>query len=259
MTAGFHSAVFVFRYIIFTKSSGMMVVDLNISTMKKILIAVVLTALGVGVVAVYLIFSDEPYLSDEHQPRPATTLDEIASSTGMMKGVGTLKAIMSRNENLECAVNYEVPGIASVTTTGTVFFSNGRLRGDFLTREDNMDILSSTIVAENTLYSWSEIEGKLYGVEVDMTKPKAKDDLSAREAVPLDVTVAYDCMAWKVVDASIFVPPSDVIFRDFAEVQTGGFEDGTIYESPDDTCATCRSINNAEERASCAELLQCSL
>lgn len=227
--------------------------------MKKILIAVVLIALGVGAVAIYLIFSDEPYLSDEHQPRPATTLNEVASSTGMMKGVGTLQTVLARNENLECTVNYEVSGIATITTTGTVFFSNGRLRGDFLTREDGMDILSSTIVADSTLYNWSKIEGKLYGVEVDMTKPK--DDFSAREAVPLDVAVAYDCMAWKVVDASIFVPPSDVIFRDFAEVRTEGFEDGTIYESPDndDACATCRSINNAEERASCAELLQCSL
>jgi hypothetical protein len=116
-------------------------------------------------------------------------------------------------------------------STGTYFVSDGSMRGDFLTAAPDMsgEILSSMIIDAGMMYVWSEIEGGMYGVKMDLSKV-ADTEVESREPVSMDATVDYDCKPWLIVDRTVFVPPATVLFQDMSQLMQGGMEYGTIYE-----------------------------
>jgi hypothetical protein len=105
------------------------------------------------------------------------------------------------------------------------------MRGDFLTPTPDLSgqVLSSMIINDSYFYVWTEIEGQSYGIKTDLSLP-SDATLDAREPVPLDDIVMYNCKPWKNVDRTVFVPPSTVLFQDSNELMQGGMEYGTIYE-----------------------------
>lgn len=96
------------------------------------------------------------------------------------------------------------------------------MRGDFILPEVATGSVSSIIMRDNTMYNWSIIEGVVHGVKYDLsTMATAQSSEKAPEAkgpVPVDQPVNYECKPWLIVDGSIFEPPTDVLFRDVADM-----------------------------------------
>ncbi len=152
------------------------------------------------------------------------------SAAASRQGTGSLEMLRLLGEDLECTIIY-TDSDQKTSVEGTYFVSAGNMRGDFLTPTPDLSgqVLSSMIIDDTNFYVWTEIEGQSYGIKTDLSLP-SDATLDAREPVPLDNAVAYDCKPWKNVDRTVFVPPSTVLFQDSNELMQGGMEYGTIYE-----------------------------
>lgn len=163
------------------------------------------------------------------------TNSEMEVKPTMVVGEGSLSDLLARNENLECSIVYKRSDGADDVVEGSYFTSNGKMRGDFLTKDSGEEVLSSMIIKDGTFYSWSVIEGEKFGMKANLeqmqtigsddSKPKADNG-----PVSLDQSVKYDCKPWNSVDGSVFEPPSNVLFRDYSTIINTGMEYGNIYD-----------------------------
>ena len=177
-------------------------------------------------------------------------------------GKETMKVLLARQENLECAIKYKNPDSTSASSEGTFFTSRGRMRGDFIVNDGSNKVLSAMIIVDQKMYSWTEIDGQKYGMQVDLAEMEkmqgAKPD--TKEAVPLDQQVNYECKPWKSVDSSIFEPPKDIVFTDFGQVMKAGMEYGTSYDGEaagSGQCELCLSLSDAEAKKQCLAAMAC--
>ena len=182
----------------------------------------------------FVIFSPEKDTVPATGDNPVTetvSSQEEKPAPEPFSGSGTLASLMNRGESLECTISYQVTNSPAVE--GTYFVNDGRIRGDFITTVPEMggDVLSSLIMADGEMYSWSDIGGQQYGVKVVLseTSEAATTPQGVTPPVPNDATVVYDCRPWLIVDNSIFEPPSSVLFQDYSSVMGAGMEYGTIY------------------------------
>jgi len=164
------------------------------------------------------------------------TSSEIEVKPTVVTGKGSLDELLKRNENLECSISYKANATSSEVMEGSYFTSNGKMRGDFVTKDNGQEVLSSMVIKDNTFYSWSVIDGEKFGMKasmdqlqsagIDNGQPKADNG-----PVSLDQSVNYDCKPWNNVDGSVFEPPNDIVFRDFGAIMNTGMEYGNIYEA----------------------------
>jgi hypothetical protein len=228
---------------------------------RKLIWIATIIAIIVGAIALYLLF-EKPALETQNieitaeQVELDKKIEEISQ-----RGTGTIKELMERGENLECTILYVSNDLSEELTEGTMFASRDRLRGDFVVPETEAGSVSSVIVRNEIMYSWSEIQGEQYGMKIDLKKladyKKQPSDatLDTREVVPLDAKVKYICKTWNDIDGSIFEPPTDIIFKDFNEIVNTGMEFGNIFEGgPVDNvsqCSLCEQVAAGEGRDSC--------
>lgn len=168
--------------------------------------------------------------STSPQPIPEMVdVDPFDQEREEFAGAGTIAELIDRNESLECQMTY-IPNPLEGEITGSLFTADGKVRADFLvpTPDFNGQMLSSVIFDGSTLYSWSEIEGELYGFKL-ATNSFVSDENSDTAPIPDDTEVQYTCLTWPAVDYTIFEPPSAVLFTDMTDFQ-GVMETGTIYE-----------------------------
>lgn len=232
--------------------------------MKKFLGVGVLVALVVGTLSLYMLFKDD---TSEVVSAPVAELipqKETVQEVTPIAGTDTLQSLLALGQNLECTIAYTLTleGKPSVTE-GTYFTSRGRMRGDFLVPGMVGGSVSSMILADDVLYSWTEIEGEKYGMKItlrDLAQSKTTEGApGANEAVPLDTAVAYDCKPWLALDGSVFEVPTDVLFKDYKDIISVGMEYGTSYEERTGgtvSCAACEQLSGTE-KVQCRKALSC--
>ena len=87
---------------------------------------------------------------------------EIEVRPTAVTGEGSLDELLARNENLECMITYKANATSSQMMEGTLYTSNGKMRGDFITTDNGQEILASMIIKDNIFLfmvndQWSEI------------------------------------------------------------------------------------------------------
>jgi hypothetical protein len=232
--------------------------------MSKKILWLSIVVLAVAVIAFALnFFSDSPKENIDNSLDEKVLPQKEVPFQENLAGTGSMDYLMSRGENLECNIIYEAAGVGGQAIEGTYFTSRERLRGDFLVPDAGAGAVSSMIIKDNEMYTWTEINGEKYGMKVDLdTLNKTKeseDNLQVKEAVPLDAAIKYDCKVWENVDGSVFEAPTDIIFKDFAEIRNTGMEFGTSYEEASgnvDKCAVCKQLSGSE-KAQCLSALSC--
>jgi hypothetical protein len=208
------------------------------------------------------------------QTPAADTVDVVAQSVvsepsvvqEAVSGTSSLANLLARAENLECAITYAAPGLESEPIIGTYFTTKGKVRGDFIVSGDGGGIVSSIILTDDTVYSWSVIEGETYGVRSDrltwLTERGNSGNITLSEPIDFDSVVAYECAPWSAVDVSIFEPPHEVLFRDHTTVLEAGMEYGTTYEDPAVPeilpCDLCKQVAPGEGQDECFARFQCT-
>lgn len=231
--------------------------------MRNILLLSIGGAVVVGGAALYMIFGGVPEeATTATGSEVSIEQDTNKEVTGPTSGTDSLSALLALGQNLECSITYEPKTINEPATEGTYFTSRGRMRGDFLVESTGSQAVSSIIIDDENMYSWTEIDGQKYGMKMTLSELEISqsDDTvpEANEAVPLDESVRYSCKPWVSVDGSIFEPPTDIIFTDYSDVVNMGMEFGTSYEggAEMDACAMCDQAEG-EARAQCRAMMAC--
>jgi hypothetical protein len=235
--------------------------------MRNFLLLSIGGAVVVGSIALYMLFGDSGTTAVETETAvPVSEVEDEAKPVSTpIAGTDTLQSLLELGENLECTITYQIEGEADMTTEGTYFTSRGRMRGDFLVESMGTTALSSMILSEDTMYSWTEIEGGKYGMKMTLSEFEATqtDETTpdAQEAVPFDAQVKYTCKPWVNIDGSIFEPPTDIIFTDYSAAMNTGMEFGTVYEGAagvnvEQQCAMCSELEGAAA-AQCRTMLAC--
>jgi hypothetical protein len=202
--------------------------------MKKILLICVMAAILVGTWAVFKIFNDDSKsVGDSALITPAATEDKVTKVPPIpTSGTDSINTLIALGQNMECTISHHVINSTEAATEGTLFTSQNRMRGDFLIPELGMTAVSSMILQNGDLYSWTDIDGKKNGMKISLSElsniKKNNNSPRSNEVVPLDGLVTYECKPWVIVDGSIFEPPTDVIFKNYSEVINTGMEYGTI-------------------------------
>lgn len=236
--------------------------------MNKFTIFLVLGAVITAVVAVWLLVSGTPLETPTEEvvsETPTNESSESPAAESTVVGEGSLLTLLEGAQPYECEIEYVMPG-ASEPLRGTYFTASGKMRGDFLVPELGEGVVSSVILRDDTLYTWSIIDGEGYGMKMPLSiafssSTTAEVNDAARTPVPLDQSVSYRCERWSQIDGSVFEPPSDVLFRDYESVMTAGMEDGTTFapislegKSPCDLCAQVAPGPGQDE---CKKNFQC--
>ena len=175
------------------------------------------------------------YLFGMSESTVETVVEQTQSTEGSIvlttseprSGVGSFAELQSFSDNFECQISYDTTDGGQVD--GTLFLADGDLRADFLMENDEFgQYAASLIILPETTYSWAQIEGDTYGVQIQTSRVQS----SAEAGVPLALNdpIRYDCQAWENVDGSVFTPPATVLFKDAASIEASGMEYGTIYE-----------------------------
>lgn len=164
----------------------------------------------------------------DYSPEEIAVIEQISKEK---KGKGTLESLQFLGEDLECMVSYK-PNEFEKEIEGTFFTSDSSIRGDFLTESPDLtsQIVSSIIIDDSSVvYIWTEFEDESYGVKMNLSVLQS-GEAGHTAPVPLDEEVTYDCKKWVNVDNTVFVPPSDILFKDLGEITEEEMEYGTIYE-----------------------------
>lgn len=203
-------------------------VTFSVSMSKKLL----------GVIALMMVVGALGYLWLLSRTPTATGIpvEPVATSTSgatlppeiPLSGRGPLRELFNTGRNLECQV-WQGSSDSSPEMEGSVFLSSGKLRGDFIASVNGTTTVTSLIMADGRLYTWSIIDGRGYGVEVPMSDGVASSTVDVRAPLTLDQSVRFACKAWGNIDKSIFTPPTDVLFRDMNTIVEQGMEYGTTY------------------------------
>ncbi len=217
-------------------------------------------ALFLAGVSLYLMFNpvSAPELENENGVTRAEIEKKEEVTPEPFSGVGSMFSILMRGGAYECALSFDVNEGVPTATEGTFFIKGNQLRSDSVTKVADTEVLSSTIVRDGYIYSWTTMGGTTQGIKIkaDTASPSDADTaVNAKELEALKGDVKYDCKPWAVVDNSVFELPSDVLFKDFEEIMDVGMEYGSTYEAADQ-CAAC-SYLSGEAKAQCLAVMSC--
>jgi len=189
----------------------------------------------------------------------------VAGQSETTTGFSTLTELAEQGRDLECTLRYEPENDSVNAVTGTYFTSNGQVRGDFMVPGQADGSVSSLILSQDTVYSWSIIEGEGYGVKIPAETWSAlalDPNAGASPApIPASVPLEYSCKPWVTLDNSVFVPPSDILFKEYEALMNTGMEYGTVFEAGtgamNTSCELCEQITPGEGQDSCRANFNC--
>lgn len=232
--------------------------------MKKVLIGAIVGAFFLAGVSLYLMFRPTPVpdqMSGNGQNIPSKENVKEAEPEPF-SGVDSMFNLLNRGGAYECSFSFDVDSGVPTVAEGTFFIKGNLLRSDNVTKVGDMEVVTSTILRDGYVYSWSAFGGTVQGIKVK-ADPVTQADIEAnnqqvppKEMEALKQQINYDCKPWVVVDNSIFELPSDVLFKDFEEIMNVGMEYGSTFEASADQCAAC-SYLTGDAKAQCLAALSC--
>lgn len=210
--------------------------------MNKTLIAVVVGVVIVGGGAWYYMgqHTSGTYLYGNDSA--TTTSEENAQSSS-----GTLASLAARSGSWKCDVS---SSDANSQSSGTVYVSNGKIRGDFTSQTQAGEVTSHMVSDGSYVYVWSSASGSQGFKTAVVNNP---DTSSAQnEQNPYNSNYSYSCSAWSA-DTSEFDLPSGITFMTMPSSSTSGNASSAAGPS----CSSCDMVPAGEQRDQCKAALHC--
>jgi hypothetical protein len=207
-------------------------------TKLYIAIAVAVAVVGGGT---WYVTRDEGPSSAEQSPGASVSASVEASTKGNLRG------LLASGSPQKCEFEVTTYG---VTSRGTVYVANGKMRGDFSATHSGGTTVGHMVVADSTVSFWSEGQAQGFTMNIDSTTAEAQ----ANAALSLDQNLSYDCDAWRVDEAQ-FRLPANVQFTSMANLMpSGGVQVNT--QQMQAACGACDRLSGAQ-KDQCRAALQC--
>jgi len=139
--------------------------------------------------------------------------NETSSDVGSRRITGSIEDLLAEGEAYRCTFAYESD---LADSTGVVYVSDGKLKGDF---ETDVEVLGGKVLTHlirdgGTVYTW--IDGTNVGVKAPATI--SRSDVSTGKSGqfsfdPLEQQLNYDCQEWDP-DPGMFILPAEIKFSE---------------------------------------------
>jgi hypothetical protein len=215
---------------------------------RTIVVILIIGAIAIGA-ALYL--RTLPQFSGQENKTPVAQKESKNNSKSTSN---TLKILLATKTPQKCTYSVE-----SAATSGTVYVSNGKVRGDYATTVEGKPMSGHVIVSGGYSYVWSD--GNTQGFKMAMNLNEVAsisgdiENRASSQMPDLNQKVDYNCSAW-AADEKLFAPPSDVTFSSFAapSLPTANTPSSSNNES---ACAVCDNIPDAQAKEACKTQLKC--
>lgn len=145
-------------------------------------------------------------------PQPNVNGDTTQQVDNTQKKMAFSQFSSQDKGNYKCTVSQYVQDIQS---EGTVYLSNGMIRGEFITQYNGQPIDSTFIMRDGYTYTWSSAMKNMgFKVKAEAstsTEVTTSGSASGTYSANLDQIGDYTCEAW-TPDETKFVPPTTITF-----------------------------------------------
>lgn len=176
----------------------------------KILLGLIL-ATAAGLIIKGAVQKDDVVLAPEEE---AVTETETPAPADSSKFEGSTAELIARGGDHVCTFDQTVENNRS---TGTVYISNGKMRGDFkssvVTGATPIDVESHMISDGEFMYTWSSMMPTGFKMAVVQNTTADGTTPTSQQMFDANMKLSYDCDPW-TVDASKFTLPSAVTFTE---------------------------------------------
>ncbi|MES2994713.1 MAG: hypothetical protein V4681_01610 [Patescibacteria group bacterium] len=166
-------------------------------------------------------------------------------------GVTSISALLSLPIPQKCEFTDET---GAAKTSGTVYVSGGKMRGDFVANAAGTEYHAHTIMDGATAHSWVD-ETKI-GVKSAMSV-SSDTAVSSNQGLDASKNLEYRCVPW-IPDTAVFELPTNISFID-AGMSAGAGASGSAGAGMDasvSVCAQCEKVPEAY-RAQCRVAAGC--
>ena len=150
-------------------------------------------------------------------------------------------------------------------TSGAVYFSGGKMRGDFNISSAGKTFESHIISDGTDMYNWSSLMPQ--GIKIKVAAGTS-DSTTQNNSFNIDDKVDYDCDSWNP-DNSLFTVPTNIQFMDSSAMMGDMMKANTtvkgemggsmnMNEMKAQQCAACDAVGDASQKAQCKAALQCN-
>jgi len=212
---------------------------------------------GVVVVGGIVAFTLRKPSSSETQTPGGTTVATQNSASGEV--TGSLKDLLAKGVAQKCTFSNAQ---GDTQMQGTVYVSNGAMRGDFSTVASGQTIQSHMIVKNQSAYVWSNLMAQGIKMSVANMTGQNTGSSGAKSNVDINQQFNYSCTGWSA-DQNQFALPANVTFSEFnAAGITGGATGGSDGSGASGNgnsaqCAACGYISDPAQKAQCKAALGC--
>lgn len=204
---------------------------------KTLIIAVLVLAVLLVGAGAYL------KLSKSANVTPKVAQEQPKSSPS--NPVENLKSLLSGGRTVNCTIN-------NPDKSGTVFISDKKFRGDFVTKDSNGKTVDSHVISDGTYtYIWSSSSPSGIKMKVDITSAEAS---AQAKNFNLDEQAGLNCSPWGV-DASKFAVPTNVQFTDFTQMMNQAQPKATTGTQTQGS-SPCDQISDPSAKAACVNALK---
>lgn len=210
-------------------------------------VAILLLILGIGGYFFVAAKNQTSTKTTTQTPEPTASENNTIS--------GNIESLLSSGQNSQCTFSTDTSGTVS---TGTVFVSQNKMRGDFSSSVSGKQTTSHMIRDGEWVYTWTD--GTNQGVKMKITadlEKKAKEIASSNSATgtfDVNQNVDYSCKSWST-DTSKFQVPTNVTFVDLsAQMENINKMTDTVGDSK---CKACDFIQDNAAKAECKKSLNC--
>ncbi len=135
---------------------------------------------------------------------PFPSASETASPTASGSSSGTLQTLLAMKGSVKCTVQHSTEMDIS---SGIVYISNGKLRGDFDVSAAGQTMKAYVLVNGSDVYSWSSLSA----TGVKTTVSASSSSSQSNQGVNFNQNLNYSCTSASV-DASVFAMPQGINF-----------------------------------------------
>ena len=212
---------------------------------------IVAAVIVIGLIA-WLAMSKKP--AGEGEMNQTKAGDQTSPAPQAMSNQMSMKELMASGKSQKCTVESST---ANSQSQGTIYFGNGKMRGDFTSTASGKTFVSHMINDGTTVYTWTDgmsmaVKMSVSAMDSMTTKPASTQN---PQAVDPDAKYDYKCSGWSV-DNSVFALPAGINFTDMSAMMNTGASAGASGSSNAAACASCDKAG--EGKAQCLAMLKCN-
>lgn len=197
----------------------------------------------------------------ENSPSPDSVLSPSPEATPPTDTRKSIRDLFATSGNQKCTFSD-----SQNSSSGTIYTSSGKMRGDFQTVSKGQTLISHMIIVDQISYVWTD--GVSQGMKLSAGKigsltgtASSSGTVAETNSTPINVEqkVSYGCVAW-TPDQNLLTLPTNIKFSSLSEImpQIQANESAT-GSSGLDTKAACQACDKlpGSAREQCKKALSC--